>query len=717
MLTLPRLSNAYLTSASYDILEQLFTKSSDSFEEGKIEEILSAVLDARPDGNGTVEERILPGWLGTVEHGFVAFARSSPEACTLAVFPTVRGVMGYLSSTVPAIRAAATSTLTALVRYCITSNEITYSVSYAPTGEVDPEHPLHAICDALLSAVRNIKNQAVAMPHLLQVIASTVLKLRVQVDDPMTGKRVPAASALLAEHIKVAGHLRGTEGFEYREAAELVLGAATEVCGPEWLLHLIPLNLIDSEKLDPEEAGRAWLLPILRSKVTNTHLSHFTSYFVPLSESIYIKYREAEGRADAPSASEAVKKRAGIEAKVYEAVVAQIWALFPGYCDLPVDLPNAFTPAFCEILSNVMYSQSHLRPPVFRGLQLLVERNASIVASASPREILLDTFGLEKADGEANLALLARLATDLLAVMFNVFSSASKEGRGYILDCIAAYLGILSPEVSLSQINVNSNPEVLNHPLQDRKATFTKIQGLLTQALAEAASSKTGKDAAAVPQTMLDFMVQMVPFLPDVQTAESLLKLVLSDAILQNTDTAVQKKAYRILVRLCEPGNATGERCMRDNLELVVQTLIEKNSAVAASAKKDRTCLLATIIPMLPTDRLHVIPSIIPEAVLATKEANEAARSAAYDLLVGMGEKMKQGGVVKRSLITGFDNEGDETMDDTTEGSVSEYLTMVAAGLAGKSPHMISATITALSRLLFEYNSRLANDSILFRVY
>jgi hypothetical protein len=35
--------------------------------------------------------------------------------------------------------------------------------------------------------------------------------------------------------------------------------------------------------------------------------------------------------------------------------------------------------------------------------------------------------------------------------------------------------------------------------------------------------------------------------------------------------------------------------------------------------------------------------------------------------------------------------------------NIEEYITMVAAGLAATTPHMISATITALSRLLFEY--------------
>jgi ribosomal RNA-processing protein 12 len=35
--------------------------------------------------------------------------------------------------------------------------------------------------------------------------------------------------------------------------------------------------------------------------------------------------------------------------------------------------------------------------------------------------------------------------------------------------------------------------------------------------------------------------------------------------------------------------------------------------------------------------------------------------------------------------------------------SIEEFLTMVAGGLAGASPHMISATVTAISCLVFEF--------------
>ena len=68
---------------------------------------------------------------------------------------------------------------------------------------------------------------------------------------------------------------------------------------------------------------------------------------------------------------------------------------------------------------------------------------------------------------------------------------------------------------------------------------------------------------------------------------------------------------------------------------------------------------------MLPDTSLHLLPSLIPEAVLGTKEPSEKARLEAFDLIVTMGKKMKVGGVVKRNLLEGMDE------DDATESTSS----------------------------------------------
>lgn len=149
--------------------------------------------------------------------------------------------------------------------------------------------------------------------------------------------------------------------------------------------------------------------------------------------------------------------------------------------------------------------------------------------------------------------------------------------------------------------------------------------------------------------------------------------------------------------------------------------------------------LLTSLVPKLPQERLHVVLVLVTEAVLGTKEVSEKARNAAYDLLVALGNKMAEGGTISQSLMGGADgaqDEGktaeaeagdDEDMRPAEDGTfashgrgqmadslcsvtanIEEYIKIVAAGMVGTTPHMISATITALSRLIFEFQGEYA---------
>lgn len=68
--------------------------------------------------------------------------------------------------------------------------------------------------------------------------------------------------------------------------------------------------------------------------------------------------------------------------------------------------------------------------------------------------------------------------------------------------------------------------------------------------------------------------------------------------------------------------------------------------------------MLSLLVSRIPPTSLHLLPSIIPEAVLGTKEPSEKARTAAFDLVVAMGRKMSEGGVVRRDLMDGMDEDG-----------------------------------------------------------
>lgn len=87
---------------------------------------------------------------------------------------------------------------------------------------------------------------------------------------------------------------------------------------------------------------------------------------------------------------------------------------------------------------------------------------------------------------------------------------------------------------------------------------------------------------------------------------------------------------------------------------------------------QDRITFLKAILSHIPSSSLHVIPALIPEAVLCTKEPSEKARMAAFDLIVAMGYKMKEGGVVKRSKLAGMDE------DNIAEGEYSPLIIELA---------------------------------------
>ncbi len=104
----------------------------------------------------------------------------------------------------------------------------------------------------------------------------------------------------------------------------------------------------------------------------------------------------------------------------------------------------------------------------------------------------------------------------------------------------------------------------------------------------------------------------------------------------------------------------------------------------------------------------------------ATKEVNAVTRQNAYDLLVQMGYKMEQGGVINRSLVEGHVTTAAAAAEAEGEAETTARWPKVVLCLLRSAstspwllpsrwyhPHMISATITALSRLVYEFKENL----------
>lgn len=329
LLTLPRLSNQFLTRSTYDILEAIFSSSPDSTNLPPVASTLQELLSLRPAANSVLT---LPNWLGALEQAFVTLARQDQTLCTEILLSNFKGVLiDFCCSEMKSeeTRAKAESCAKGMIRWCLdlSDSQMTLAIE-------DKDCPLKGVCDLLEGCYSDLRFKGVGMLHVINITATLFTTLKVR----PSSTRLPLASYLLQPHLDKLGDFRSNTTFEYKAAAETAIGNAIEVCGPPWVLDVLPLNLMD-EASSFVAQGRAWMLPLLRARLTNTELKHFVTYFVPLSERLYNKKVEAQGKG----------KGSEVEAKVFEALVEQCWALLPGYCDLPVDLTEvSLFSALCD---------------------------------------------------------------------------------------------------------------------------------------------------------------------------------------------------------------------------------------------------------------------------------------------------------------------------------------------------------------------------------
>ncbi|KAI7600472.1 NUC173-domain-containing protein, partial [Hortaea werneckii] len=191
--------------------------------------------------------------------------------------------------------------------------------------------------------------------------------------------------------------------------------------------------------------------------------------------------------------------------------------------------------------------------------------------------------------------------------------------------------------------------------------------------------------------TLMDLIITMSIYLP--RDSYGGLFNMAASVVNKQDDPQLQKKAYKLIPRLAE--SETGRQALEERSTELQQLLLGAAEKATAPARRDRLASITQVVPFLPKNDLHFIPAVLSEVVIGVKEVNEKARTAAFDLLVLMGEKMAEGGTVVNSKVAHMPSDA-----PNAEANLEEYFTMVSAGLAGSTPHMISASITALTRML-----------------
>ncbi|MCO5571960.1 hypothetical protein L7F22_025711 [Adiantum nelumboides] len=487
-----------------------------------------------------------------------------------------------------------------------------------------------------------------------------------------------ASFQLMASCVQALADLEALsdENLSCRRQLHKTIGSAISAMGPENFLNLLPLRLEGADFSN----SRLWLLPILRQNIVGTELRFFSEKILPIAQRLQndLKKLSMEGKTNA--------------SKKTEAVVQSLWSLFPAFCNFPSDTAQSFG-RIAKHVGAILSEEPDLRGLICHGLQMLIRQNkgamGELVNADANVEHLVGVQSMNKAAEErakalytedvsrANIATVASFSRNFLPLLFNVFIAAPSEKRGVLQSAIGDLASISQKKV-VKDFFVNIMQKLLKATKE--AGDSTDLKGTEPMDISGPGKEESPSSKRCI---FMDLALSLLGGLDDESVG------VLFTAIkptLQDTDGSVQKKGYKVLAGLCKehPGYLA-VRC-KDLLELMLVTM----PSCHFSAKRQRlNCLHPLILHMFRTQDQNadkVLSSFIGEIVLATKETNIKTRNTAYEILVQLGRSLKEADPFGHG------------------GKLIQFFTMIAGCLAGSTPHMRSAAITGLARLIYEFH-------------
>jgi ribosomal RNA-processing protein 12 len=606
----------------------------------------------------------------TLQHGFQKLWTADRTLCIANLPAVFNSLTKLLASTQEEVVYAAAESMRHLIEDCIDQDMIQQGATQLRCHGQEQKRkrkgaltPIERICASVETSLG------------YQYRASWDMSLHVVT--ALFDKLGESSAILMASIVINLGDLQNLpdDDMARRKQLQATLGSAVAAMGPEKILAILPLEM-DGEKLSE---SRVWLLPILKQHTVGARLQFYQETLVPVADRLRERARKCAAAGKA------------VASKNAESCVQSIWALLPSVCNYPSDTAKSFN-HIAKTLGDVLMKEPELRGLVCSSLRTLVAQNRKAmgdtmndgVAGENSEEL---NVAVQRARSlytpkvaAANLNTISGYSRNFLPLLFNLFVVSPAEKRGDLQLTIAAIASISDK--------------------QTVQSFFVAIMKKLLQATVEAASTPAESDAmkidppkaeespTALRCVFMDLALSLVNGLDD-----EALGMLFSTARpgLQDKDAAVQKKAYKVLASICE----ANMNFVAGKAEDFLETLVTSLSSVHSSARGHRLrCLHFLILHLIKGGyerKGEIIATLISEVVLTTKESNKKTRNAAYDLLIEIGHGMqdeKTGG---------------------SQGHLMQFFTMIVGCLAGSTPHMVSAAVVALARLLYEFSSSLCH--------
>ncbi|XP_026438631.1 RRP12-like protein [Papaver somniferum] len=657
-------------------------------------DLLGSLANAVHKGNRTADSMTFTGRL--LDVGMRKVYPLDRQGCVVKLPDVFRALAEILACEHEEAIFAAAEALKSLIHACIDEILIKQGVN---------QIVLNSDEETRKSGKTIIERICVIIESLLGYKYNDVLDLAFQVVSAMFDKIGNHSSYLLRGTLRSLANIqdRTDEDLAYRKQLHKCIGSALGALGPETFLSILPLNL---ESEDVSESGD-WLFPILKHYTVGASLSFFTKSILDKVKFVKKKSQrlEQEGRIY-------LSRRA-------EALVYSLWSLFPAFCNYPVDTANSFK-VLEEALCRALREEPDVLGIICSGLQILIQQNNKMVKGNNdlptnelsiPEKRAVALYTPEVA--KANLKALRSSAREFLSVLSSIFLS------GADVEHLRAEVERLKKTMPENTTTIEDLEKKLKEAeaskdcggslqstisefasIADKKDiqwSFTRTMKRLLKVTKESLESEKSKKSSsmevdpvnelspkAARAQLLDLAVSHLPGLDP--EAVKLLNTSIRPA-LEDSEGLLQKKAYKILSIILKHRN----EFLSENIDDLLQLLLEVLPSCHFSAKRHRLqCLYFLIVHVSKNGseqrRSGIISSFLTEIILAVKESNKKTRNMAYDLLVQIGHAC-----------------GDEDQGGNKE-NLQQLFNMVAGGLAGETPQMISAAVKGLARLAYEFS-------------
>ncbi|AQK75494.1 ARM repeat superfamily protein [Zea mays] len=452
------------------------------------------------------------------------------------------------------------------------------------------------------------------------------------------------------------------DDFSFRKQLDACLGSAVAAMGPKNILEILQIQSISDEN--------EWILPILEKHIVGASLQFFLRDILSMVGAIE------------KNIPKLLKHDKLFSAKRAEGYVYSLWSLLPSCCNYPCDTSSNFR-VLQDILCDTLQNHPALHGIVCSSIQVLIKQNKKAL-SVSREEDILAEDEISKSErrakerytqnlAEENLKAIRAFSSKLLEVLCSIFLMSSNDAIGLLQPAISEIASISDKNVVgkffLDAIRklLDATKAVNAEPVDDSSMEI------------EADSNKNSMKRAL----LLDFAASLMPGLAakSINVLFSYVKPAIKDS-----DSLIQKRAYKVLSMLLKDAEF-----IEKNLDVLSELMISSLPCQFPSKRYRLECLYHLIVYILKDSSMvrkrEIISSFITEILLALKEANKKTRNRAYDLLI--------------EIARACENAGN---DEGKEG-LHQFFGMVAGGLAaGQTPYAISAVVTGLARLTYEFS-------------